>query len=76
MHYYRNLGKIYYSGNLKTMKNENKDNLTLSLAGVLENQSLNLINLSRVSNPPIRFLFNAGLNLETLNTSLGETKHI
>ena len=52
MHYYRNLGKIYYSGNLKTMKNENKDNLTLSLAGVLENQSLNLIDLSRVSNPP------------------------
>jgi len=34
------------------MKNENKDNLTLSLAGVLENQSLNLIDLSRVSNPP------------------------
>ena len=40
-------------------------------------QSPNLMNLSRVSNPPKnRFQLSAGLNLETLNAILSGTNHI
>ena len=39
--------------------------------------SPNLMNLSRVSNPPKnRFQLSAGINLETLNTILSGTNHI